>query len=118
MGSIQRCSQSSGQSDRVAPLSPLPYVLAWEPQLHRLRDRAANSVQRGVPFAGCLRVMVSVYTDDITVFVSCRLDIKAVKKVFERYEEVAGAKINFDKQKSEVGCLEGWRCSPMILPLE
>ena len=39
------------------PLSPLLYVLALEPL-------------RGVPFAGPLTARVSVFADDITVFVS------------------------------------------------
>ena len=44
---------------------------------------------------------VSAYTDDITVFVSRCLGIMAVKKV-ARYEQIAGAKINFDKVSSWV----------------
>ncbi len=43
--------------------------------------------------------MISAYADDITVFVSIRLDILAVKKAVERYEKVAGAKVNFDKSE-------------------
>ena len=43
---------------------------------------------------------VPAYADDITVFVSRRSDIKAVKKAVERYEEVAGTKINFNKSES------------------
>ena len=39
------------------------------------------------------------HADDITVFTSRRLDIKAMKKVVEIYEEVADAKINLDKSK-------------------
>ena len=43
----------------------------------------------------------------ISVFVPRRLDIKAVKKAFGRYEWVAGAKVNFDK--SEGLWLSAWR---------
>ena len=43
---------------------------------------------------------VSAYADDIFVFVSHRMDILAVKKAVEKYEEVTGAKINFDKSES------------------
>ena len=50
------------------------------------------------PFVSRVRVMVSAYAD-ITVFVSHRLDILAVEKAVERYEEVAGAKINFYKSE-------------------
>ena len=50
-----------------------------------------------------LTARVSAFADDITVFVSRRLDIKAVKK----YERIAGAKVNFDK--SEGLRLGAWR---------
>ena len=91
------------------PLSPLLYVLALEPLLRRLRDRTTNPALRGVPFAGPLTARVSAFADDITVFVSCRLDIKAVKKVVSEYERIAGAKVNFDK--SEGLRLGAWRGS-------
>ena len=80
-------------------LSPLLYVLALEPLLRRLRDGTANVALCGVLFAGCLRAKVSAYADDITVFVSRPSNIKAVKKAVKGYEEVAGAKINFDKSE-------------------
>ena len=68
------------------PLSPLLYVLALEPLLRRLRDRTTNTPLCGVPFAGPLTARVSAFADDITVFVSSRLDIKAVKKAVSEYE--------------------------------
>ena len=48
-----------------------------------------------------------MYADDITIFVSHQSDMKDVKKVVERYEEVTGAKIYFDK--SEGLQLGAWR---------
>ena len=66
------------------PLSPLLYVLALEPLLHRLRNEGTNPALHGIPFAGSLTARVSTFTDDITVFVSRRLDIKAVKKAVSR----------------------------------
>ena len=72
-------------------MSPL-YVLALEPLLRRLRDEGTNPAQRGVPFAA----RVSAF-DDITDFVSYRLDIRAVKKVVCETERI-GAKVNFDKK--------------------
>ena len=62
------------------PLSPLLYVLALEPLLRRLRDEGTSPALRGVPFTGPLTARVSAFADDITVFVSHRLDIKAVKE--------------------------------------
>ena len=91
------------------PLSPLLYVLALEPLLRRLRDRTTTPALRGIPFASPLTARVSAFADDITVFVSRRLDIKAVKKAVSEYERVAGAKVNFDK--SEGLRLGAWRGS-------
>ena len=42
---------------------------------------------------------VSAFADDITIFVSRRLDIEAVKKAAAGYEEVAWAKVNLDKSE-------------------
>ena len=91
------------------PLSPLLYFLALEPLLRRLRDEGTNPALRCVPFAGPLTARVSAFADDITVFVSRRLDIKAVKKAVGEYERIAGAKVNFDK--SEGLRLGAWRGS-------
>ena len=64
-------------------LSLLLYVLALEPLLRRLRDEKTNPSLRGVPFAVPLTARVSAFADDITVFVSRRVDIKAVKKAVD-----------------------------------
>ena len=61
--------------------------------------------RREVPFARQVRTKVSAYVDYITL--SCRLDILAVKKAVEMFEEVEDAKINFDK--SESLWLGAWR---------
>ena len=68
------------------PLSPLLYVLALEPLLHRLKDEGTNPALHGVPFAGPLTARVSAFPDDITVFVYRSLDIKVVKKAVGKYE--------------------------------
>ena len=81
------------------PLSPLLYVLVLEPLLRRLRDEGANLALHGVPFVGSHTARVSVFADDITVFVSCHQDIEAVKKAVAVYERIARAMINFDKSK-------------------
>ena len=91
------------------PLSPLLYVLALEPVLRRLRDEGISPALRGVHFAGPLTARISAFPDDITVFVSRRLDIKAVKEVVVEYERIAVAKVNFDK--SEGLRLGAWRGS-------
>ena len=79
-------------------MSPLLYVLALEPLLRRLRDKGTKLALRGVPFAGLLTAKVSMFTDDITAFVS-RLDIKTVKKAVGEYEQISAAKVNFDKSE-------------------
>ena len=86
------------------PLFPLLYILALEPLFRRLKDEGANPALHGVPFAGPL-----TFADDITIFISRRLDIKAVKKAVGGYERIAGAKVNFDK--SEGLWLGAWRSS-------
>ena len=91
------------------PLSPLLYVLALEPLLRRLRDEWTSPALRGVPFAGRLAAGVFAFADDITVFVSRQLDIEAVKEAVVEYEQIAGAKVNFDK--SECLRLGAWRGS-------
>ena len=80
-------------------LSTIFYVLALEHLLCTLKDGAANLALHWVHFAGFLRVKVFAYADDIIIFVSYESDIKTGKKVVERYEEEAGAKINFDKSE-------------------
>ena len=61
------------------PLSPVLYILALEPLLRRLRDEGKNPALHGIPFSGPLTTRVSAFADDITVFVSRRLE--AGKKV-------------------------------------
>ena len=70
-----------------------------------------NPTMRGVPFAGPLTVRVSAFADDIIVFISHRMHIKAVKKVGE-YERIAGAKVNFDKSKGLQ--LGAWRSNDTL----
>ena len=107
-----RCSKAFAIEHSVqqaCPLSPLLYVLALEPLLHRLRDEGTNPALCGVPFAGPLMARVSTFSNDITVFVSRHLDIEAVKKAVGEYKQIAGAKVNFDK--SEGLRLGAWRGS-------
>ena len=75
------------------PLSLLLYVLTLELLLRRLRDEVANPALCCVPFDGPLMARVSAFADDIIVFVSCRLDIKAVKKAVAEDKWIAGAKV-------------------------
>ena len=84
-------------------LSPLLYVLALKPLLRRLRDEKASLALCCILYSSPLSAKVSAYVDDLIVFGSHRLDIKAVKKVVARYEQVAGAKINFSL-KISLGC--------------
>ena len=90
------------------PLSSL-YVLALELLLRKLRDGGACPALRRILLNGSVRAKISKFADDITVFVSRRRDIVAVKETVSRYEKVAGAKVNFDK--SEGLRLGAWRGS-------
>ena len=72
-----------------------------------LRDEKANPALCGVPFVRRYWARVSAFLEDITVFVSRRSDVEAVKKAVAKYEQIAGDKINFDK--SESLWLGAWR---------
>ena len=91
------------------PLSPLLYFLALGPLLLRLRDERACPALCRVLLTGSIRAKISAFADDITVFVSSRLGILAVKMAVARYEKVTGAKVNFDK--SEGLRLGAWRAA-------
>ena len=91
------------------PLSPLLHIIALEPLLCRLRDEEENLALYSVPFPGPLTARVSAFANDITVFVSCRQDVEAVKKAVGRYKRIAGAKFNFDKTEGLRLC--DWRGS-------
>ena len=69
------------------PLPRLLYVLALEPLLRRLRDEGTNLALRGIPSAGPLTARVSAFADEITVFVSRRLDVKKAVSEYERMQE-------------------------------
>ena len=62
------------------PLSLLLYVFALEPLLPRLRDEGTCLALHRISLAGSVHIL-------------------AVRKVDERYENVAGAKVNFDKSE-------------------
>ena len=65
------------------PLSPLFYVLILEPLLRSLRDERARPALRGVSLTGSVRVKISAFADDITVFVDILADKKAIERVRE-----------------------------------
>ena len=71
----------------------------------------ASPAPQGIPFDGPFSAKVSAYADDITVFVSNCLDIKAVKKAVV----IAGVKISFDKSKGL--WLGAWRGGVPLLGL-
>ena len=91
------------------PLSPLLYVLTLEPLLRKLRDEWARPALRGIKLTGSVRAKISAFADDITLVLSCRLDILEVKMAVERYVIIAGTKVNFGK--SEGLRLGSWKGS-------
>ena len=62
-----------------------------------------------ISLTSSVQAKISAFANNITVFVSRRRDILAVKEVVVRYKKVAGAKVNFDK--SEGLRLDAWRGS-------
>ena len=87
------------------PLSPMLYILALEPFLHKLK---ANPVLRGFMLPGSSEVArYTAYADDVSVLVTSSAKVEEVSKEIGRYEAVAGAKINHEKS---VGLLLGsWK---------
>ena len=74
-------------------------------------NRSSNSFGLGAKAA--------TYADDITVFVSRKSDIKAVKNAVEKYEEVSRCQDQLWLERgSTVGCLERSWPPTGILPLE
>ena len=70
----------------------------WQACLGEIRWlQAHNSAKHRVK--NLLTARVSAFVDDNTVFMSHRLDIKAVKKAVSEYEQIAGDKVNFDKSE-------------------
>ena len=114
-----RCSEAFAIERSVwqdCPLSPLLYVLALEPLLRNLRDERDGPALCGILLTGSVRAKISAFADDITVSVSRRRNILAVKEAVARYKKVAGAKVNFDK--SEGLRLGAWRgCVPLPGPI-
>ena len=70
------------------PLSPLLYGLTLEPLLCRLRGERTRPALCGITLTSSVRAKISALADVLTVFVSRRLDMIAVKMVIERYEKV------------------------------
>ena len=62
-------------------------------------DERTSPSLRGIPFVSSLAARVSAFADGISVFVSRRLDLKAVKEPVVEYERITGAKVNFDKSE-------------------
>ena len=106
-----RCSEAFAIERLVrqgCSMSPLLYFLSLEPLLRRLRDRGARPALCGILLTGSVRAKISMFANDITVFVSRRRDILAVKKAIVRYKKVAGAKVNFGKKEGSEFLLT-WR---------
>ena len=96
MESAQTPLQLSSHSSKVASCLLFSMSLPWSPSSIGL-ERRRQIRPFSILFASQYRARVSIFADDITVFVSCHLDIQAVKKVAAKYKQVAGAKVNFDK---------------------
>lgn len=68
----------------LSVLSAAAHTLVLEPLLHRLRDRACiPSIHENRPSERA-PAEVSVYTDAVSIFVSCRRDNEVVQKMLER----------------------------------
>ena len=73
------------------PLSPMLYILALEPFLHRLK---VNPVLRGLTLPGASEVArYTAYADDISVLVTSSAEVEEVSKEIRRYKAVTGARL-------------------------
>lgn len=83
---------------QVCLLLPLLYTLALEPFLRQLGDRVCSlALRRIVVSPGGAQARVSVYADEVSIFMLSHNDIKVVQKVLEQYDKVTGTKFNHNK---------------------
>jgi len=75
------------------PLSPLLFVLTFEPLLRQLRRNI-----RGIPIENQF-FKLSAYADDLSIGIGSASDWNTISKWFEIYERASNAKINKDKTK-------------------
>src|SRR6185295_18903503 len=75
------------------PLSPLLYILAFDPLLQKL-NRELIGIQ-----LGDTTFKASAYADDLTLGIGSRTDWDIIKRNFTLYEGASNAKINQDKSK-------------------
>lgn len=83
------------------PLSMHLFVLYLHPLLRELQRASGND-------------LLVAYADDITVIASSLQKIVEMRQLFSRFEEISGAKINWQKTMSmDVGFIEG---NPLTIP--
>src|ERR1043165_3167793 len=75
------------------PLSPLLYVLAFEPMLNQLEKKL-----KGIPM-GKQSFKATAYADDLTIGIGSISDWNILKQVFKTYELASNARINKYKTK-------------------
>lgn len=68
----------------LSVLSAVAHTLVLEPLLRRLKDRACSPFRHENRLSERARAEVSVYTDDVSIFVSCCRDNEMVQKMLER----------------------------------
>ena len=75
------------------PLSPLLYILAFDPLLQKLNRELTGIQLENIAFKA------SAYADDLTLGIGSRTDWDIIKRNFALYEGASNAKINQNKSK-------------------
>ncbi|KAG1928992.1 hypothetical protein F2P79_023214 [Pimephales promelas] len=95
-GFLTRSVKQLGGVRQGCPLSPLLYILFIEPLAARLRTWQRFSGLH-MPGAGGRCAKVSVYADDMTLFLTSERDFVESNKIFRDFGEATGAKVNMSK---------------------
>ena len=73
------------------PLSPLLYVLAIEPLVHRLYEQLTGATLSDVSWK------IGAFADDLVVVLSGEMDEEILVDLIEQFEQMSGVKLNWHK---------------------
>lgn len=95
-GFLTKPVEQLGGVRQGCPLSPPLYILSIEPLASCLRACQAFTGLH-LPGAGGVRAKVSLYADDMTLFLTSERDFRESSKILKAFGEATGAKVNMPK---------------------